>query len=102
MQGIQTIRKANPSIADAIENQQGGFITADQVAALKTNENAANVQVLVRCGNGRFITTIRDCEHFVNIIGEHADLKADQTGNRFAGDHVRDVALMALGKVQQL
>ena len=56
-----------------------GFLTMRQVKELtKTNPH---LQILVRCGNGRFITSAQSVEHFVNIVTAEGR------------DYVRDISL---------
>lgn len=78
MQGIFQIQQANPALANTIK-ERGGFITSDQMDEL--NKIIPNQLLLVRCGNGRFLTPLNQLNHFIRII------------NNEKSDYVRDVSL---------
>lgn len=73
MRGIETIRKANPTLAETIE-RRGGFIIAAEVPLLENIDRL--MLVLVRCGNGRFLCPVQDVRHFMAIIEEHYRFKS--------------------------
>lgn len=87
---IDKIRKADPALADKIEGQ-GSFVTEDDIDGIVSINR--HMLLLVRCGNGRFLTPAQDVKHFTGIISEHATMKAAARGIRFAGEYVRDVSL---------
>jgi hypothetical protein len=69
-----------------IEN--GGFMRDTDVAELAKLDRLR--QVLVRCGNGRFVTAADSVAHFIGIIErERGDDGED------GSDYVRDVSLLA-------
>ena len=61
--------------------EQMGFLRECDVAILAKADRLR--QVLVRCGNGRFMCAAQDVAHFVGIL------------ERDGGDYVRDVSLPA-------
>ena len=71
-----------------IMSENGGFMRDDDIAELAKLDRLR--QVLVRCGNGRFVTAADSVAHFVGIIErEHGD--DFEPGS----DYVRDVSLLA-------
>ena len=92
MQGIEKIQAVNSYVAGNIR-ARGGFILNIEVPELIKIDPF--LSVLVRCGNGRFTCPVQELNHFINIITEHAELKAKAANVEFAGDHVRDVSLPA-------
>lgn len=69
------------NIIDTIRTVQHGFILEkqiDEIIAINRFE-----QVLVRCGNGRFLCPVQDVKHFIECI--------EKSGI----DYVRDVSLPA-------
>jgi len=95
MQGIETIRRVNPTLAHKIQNVQHGFIIAADVPALV--EINRLMLVLVRCGCGRFLCPVQDLNHFMGIIEKHAEMVKAHTGELLNAntDYVRDVSLPA-------
>lgn len=74
------IRNVSPKLASNIEAQMGFLIKED------IDELAKHLpfhKVLVRCGNGRFVTAAQNVNWFVEII------------NKSKKDYVRDIALIA-------
>lgn len=45
-----------------------GFLTEQDVLVLANDPYTRLTQVLVRCGNGRFVCAAQDVKHFVSII----------------------------------
>lgn len=84
------IRNVNPALANKIDSQHGFVSNVDLPALIEVDRL---MLLLVRCGNGRFLTPAQDVTHFMTIIEEHAQLKSEKEGVVFAGDHVRDVSL---------
>ncbi len=80
MKDLSKIRDNNPSLADQIV-KNGGFLTMDDVKTIITFDRL--MLILVRCGNGRFLTPAQNVEWFCNIIEKEGT------------DHVRDVSLPA-------
>lgn len=78
MRLIDRIRLENPVLCKKLM-QQGGFVAADDLPGIIAVDNTA--QLLVRCGNGRFLTAADSIEHFVQII----------TRDKY--DYVRDISL---------
>lgn len=73
------------TLRDLLRNiviNNGGFLTSFSEEAELANHDRLR-QVLVRCGNGRFVCAIQDVGHFRGII------------NRDGQDYVRDVSLLA-------
>lgn len=68
------------SIIEKIKKEQMGFITLEQLEVLV--EEKPHVQVLVRCGNGRFVTPAQNVKWFCDII------------NKEGTDYVRDISLL--------
>ncbi len=95
MQGIQQIRQVNPELARKIETDQHGYILAADVEPLIAVNRL--MLVLVRCGNGRFLTPIQNLNHFMGIIADHAKRVEAETGELLNAntDYVRDVSLPA-------
>ena len=75
---LNVIYAKNPDLAIKIDNQHG-FILQDDVERLINVDRL--MLVLVRCGNGRFVTPIQDLNHFSNIIEKEGS------------DYIRDVSL---------
>jgi hypothetical protein len=69
------------NVIDTIINNQGGFIKEEQLPEIIAINRFQ--QLLVRCGNGRFLVPAQDAKHFIDIV-EASKL-----------DHVRDVSLLA-------
>jgi len=67
------------NLLQIIVKEQGGFLRKPQIAELAKADRLRNL--LVRCGNGRFVCPAQDVQHFINIIEDHC------------GDYVRDVSL---------
>lgn len=65
MQSLETIRKANPKLAETIE-QRGYFLFEDDIP--KVVEIDRFIKCLVKCGNGRFTCSVQDVQHFVTLI----------------------------------
>lgn len=86
---LPIIRAKSPILARRIENQ-GYMLTQDDVKSLQAL--FPHMMLLVRCGKGRFMVKAQDCEHFTNIIREHAEMK---NNDFMTTDHVRDVSLPA-------
>jgi len=84
------IQAANPELAAKIK-AYGYFIEDTMIPELLKIDRL--LQVLVRCGNGRFVCAVQDVSHFIQIIEEHSKLKTKETGVQFQGDYVRDVSL---------
>lgn len=62
-----------------IKNEQEGFLTPEDIAFLAEHDRMR--MILVRCGNGRFLTPAQNVKWFTEIITEHG------------GDYVRDCSL---------
>ena len=77
---METIQQINPVLSGRIKANDG-FLTMRQVKEIIKID--PHMQVLVRCGNGRFTTSVMNVEHFVNII------------NAEGRDYVRDVSLIS-------
>lgn len=86
------VRIHNKTLADKIE-QQEYFITNEDLPQLKSYDRF--LQVLVRCGNGRFICAVQDVQHFISLIEEHNDLYKELYKSSFGPntDHIRDISL---------
>ena len=80
MQGLDKIREKKPLMARMIV-KQGGFINNQQVEEIK--QFAPFLQLLIRCGAGRFVCAAQDAIHFSDII------------DREESDYVRDISLLA-------
>ncbi len=78
MKLIDRICQKNPELGKKLM-KQGGFIVSDDLPGIIAVDNTA--QLLVRCGNGRFLTSADSIEHFVGII------------TRDSADYVRDISL---------
>jgi hypothetical protein len=76
---LREIRKFNQTLAFNIEKQMG-FLTKEDVEELVLH--LPFHKLLVRCGNGRFVTAAQTTKWFVDII------------NKSKKDHVRDVSLL--------
>lgn len=87
MRNIGTIEQHLPEVAQRIRNH-GGFLTEEDMKAMAENDATRLVQVLVRCGNGRFVCPAQDAQHFINIISR-------TTLEDKHNDYVRDVSLPA-------
>lgn len=83
------IVRVNPTLAKKIEGQ-GYFLSAEDCVELEKIDRL--MQVLVRCGNGRFTCAVQNVKHFVHIINEHRKEVYDDD-IRKGGDYVRDVSL---------
>lgn len=90
----QAIYAKNPALAFKIE-RQGGFVTNDDIPGVVAVNR--HLLLLVRCGNGRFLTPADNVTHFVALITHHAELVTKTTGQLLnpETDYVRDVALPA-------
>lgn len=84
------IQNVNPALAAKIK-KQCFFIDANDAVQLEEIDRLMNV--LVRCGCGRFTCAVQNLKHFMTIIEEHAKLKSEKTGLPMQGDYIRDVAL---------
>lgn len=86
------LRIHNKTLADKIE-KQGYFISDEDLPKLEQYDRFT--QVLVRCGNGRFICAVQDVAHFIKIIEEHSELYEKVHGEPFGPttDHIRDLSL---------
>ena len=80
MRDLPKVRDNDPTLAKKIVEQHG-FLTMDDVKAIVSFNRL--MLILVRCGNGRFLTPAQDVEWFCNIIEKEGT------------DHVRDVSLPA-------
>jgi len=69
------------NILDTIKTNQCSFIYEDQIE--KIVEINPFQQVLVRCGNGRFVTPAQNVKHFITCI--------EKSGI----DHIRDLSLLS-------
>lgn len=77
---LREISNVSPKLASNIEAQMGFLIKED------VDELAKRLpfhKVLVRCGNGRFVTAAQNVNWFVDII------------NKSKKDYVRDLSLVA-------
>jgi hypothetical protein len=63
-----------------IAENRHGFLTEDDIKELARDPEFSHLPCLVRCGAGRFITQLRDVQHFTEII------------TRENSDYIRDVA----------
>lgn len=77
---LREIRKFNQTLAYNIERQMG-CLTKEDVEELVLH--LPFHKLLVRCGNGRFVTAAQNTKWFVDII------------NKSKKDYVRDVSLVA-------
>ena len=80
MKDLPKLRNIDPELAMKIVNQDG-FLTMDDVKSIIAFDRL--MLLLVRCGNGRFLTPAQNVEWFCNII--------DKEGT----DYVRDISLPA-------
>ena len=69
------------NILDTIRNVQYGFILENQIEQIVAINRFE--QILIRCGNGRFLCPAQDAKHFISIIEKEGS------------DHIRDVSLPA-------
>lgn len=87
-----------------IMSENGGFMRDDDIAELAKLDRLR--QVLVRCGNGRFVTAADSVAHFVGIIERDFDRLQSQAAESNeasavliaacgGSDYVRDVSLLA-------
>jgi hypothetical protein len=76
---ISSIAKKNKDLANCIDNQYG-CLTMENIKELA--KDFPTHMLLVRCGNGRFVTAADSVEHFCEVVG-----KSKQ-------DYVRDVSLV--------
>lgn len=88
MKDIATIEKHLPEVAVQIR-KDGGFMRNVSVKAIAGNPETRLVNMLVRCGNGRFLCPAQDVEHFIGIIDR------DRNSKSIDSDYVRDVSLPA-------
>lgn len=77
---LKDIRKVSSTLAFNIENQMG-FLTKEDIEELA--KHLPFHKVLIRCGNGRFVTAAQNANWFIGII------------NKSKKDYVRDAALVA-------
>jgi len=75
---INKIKKYDHHLASKIEEQHG-FLTSGDIERL--SDFLPDHMVLIRCGNGRFITRASSANHFVDVV-------------RCSHDYVRDVSLL--------
>lgn len=75
---------------DKIE-QQGGFVTMEDVAQIERIE--PHQILLVRCGNGRFLAPAQNVEHFVEVVNGSSAKRPDGFSGHW--DYVRDVSFTA-------
>ena len=66
----------------------GGFLTATDLEIIAHHDRLR--MVLVRCGNGRFLTPAQDAKHFMDIIKRDAESHGPTD---VGSDYVRDVSL---------
>jgi len=78
MQALETIRANDSTLARIIE-RQGYCLTMEQVEQIQKINRS--MKILVRCGNGRFLTPAQDVKWFTEII------------EREGTDYVRDLSL---------
>lgn len=89
---IVKIRRANPALADKIVSQDG-YVVEDDVDALIAVDRL--MMLYVRCGCGCFLCPAQSLRHYLTIIKEHSEFKAERDRNPMAGDYVRDVSIPA-------
>lgn len=77
---INLVASKDAMLAEEIQNRFG-FVTEAHISRLAEIVPAA--QLLVRCGNGRFLVKAQDAKWFIDIV------------TREGTDHVRDVSLPA-------
>lgn len=83
------ICRMDRTLANKIQGQDF-FLSIEDCAALEKIDRL--LQVLVRCGNGRFVCAVQDVKHFIHIINEHRQ-KVFGDDIMKGGDYVRDVSL---------
>jgi len=66
----------------------GGFLSPTDLEIIAHHDRLR--QVLVRCGNGRFLCAAQDAKHFMAIIKRDADAHGQTDPDT---DYVRDVSL---------
>jgi len=91
---VQKIRRKNPALANKLIQQGGFVIDVDLPELIQVDPH---LPLLVRCGRGRFTCDVSCVSLYVEIISEHAKLKAKETGKPevMVGDYVRDVSILA-------
>ena len=62
-----------------VKDKQGGFLLKEDVTELAKLDRLR--QLLVRCGQGRFLVAAQDCLHYCEMVDTHAT------------DYVRDISL---------
>ena len=77
---ISEIYRLNQELANNIEKQMGS-LTKEDISELA--KYLPFHKVLVRCGNGRFVTAAQNANWFVEVV------------NKSNKDYVRDVSLIA-------
>jgi hypothetical protein len=90
----ERLRLALPAVA-RFHDENGG-LTADHVAEIA--QKMPHFLLLIRCGNGRFLTPAQNCKHFIDIIErDYKALEAKHGGVLAAAqagaDYVRDVSV---------
>jgi hypothetical protein len=75
---LSKLSKRSPAFAKKIDKQMGCLTIADVQKLIEIDRLH---QVLVRCGNGRFVCAAQDVEHFMKCVEK-------------GGDYVRDVSLV--------
>lgn len=89
---VQKVHAVNPTLAAKIVGQ-ATFLDNNDIDEVQKID--PHMLLLVRCGNGRFLTPAQNVKHFCNIIEEHSNLKEEKTGQQMQGDYVRDVSFPA-------
>lgn len=77
---IAQIAKVNPQLAKTISDRMGFVIDANVPELISIDPN---MQLLVRCGNGRFICPVSKLAGIIHVI---------DSGNHKEFDYVRDVS----------
>jgi hypothetical protein len=92
MQGLSTIAAKNLTWANTLRDRGGFIITKAEIDELISIDRF--IQVLVRCGNGRFVCSVQDVLHFITIIDQHRESNSLSHKNADS-DYIRDISLPA-------
>ena len=66
---------------DKLLEEKMGFITSPEELKAVIEENRM-IQILVRCGGGRFVCPAQDVQHFMDIV------------NKEGSDYIRDISIL--------
>ena len=76
---ISSIAKKNKDLAICIDHQHG-CLTMENIKELA--KDFPTHMILVRCGNGRFVTAADSVEHFCEVVRKSSE------------DYIRDISLV--------